>query len=84
MYIIYTILHSNCEEYDVFLQILSCGVSTEPKLCFGETKGTESGGSTGSNPQTIVQTVLRLGSKRTTFPSMDLELVLYMGFSNVA
>lgn len=39
---------------------------------------------TASNPQTIVQTVLRLGSKRTTFPSMDLELVLYMGFSNVA
>lgn len=37
-----------------------------------------------SDPQTIVQTVLRLGSKRTTFPSMDLELVLYIGFSNVA
>lgn len=39
---------------------------------------------TASHPQTIVQTVLRLGSKRTTLPSMDLELVLYMGFSNVA
>lgn len=32
----------------------------------------------------MVQTVLRLGSKRTTLPSMLLVLVLYMGFSNVA
>lgn len=34
--------------------------------------------------QTMVQTVLRLGSKRTTLPSMLLVLELYMGFSNVA
>lgn len=34
--------------------------------------------------QTMVQMVLRLGSKRTTFPSAAFVLVLYMGFSNVA
>lgn len=34
--------------------------------------------------QTMVQMVLRLGSKRTTFPSAAFVFVLYMGFSNVA
>lgn len=34
--------------------------------------------------QTMVQMVLRLGSKRTTFPSAAFVFVLYMGFSKVA
>lgn len=33
---------------------------------------------------TIVQTVFKLGSNRTAFPSTDLALVSYMGFSNAA
>lgn len=33
---------------------------------------------------TIVQTVFRLGSKRTALPSTDFALVLYMGFSKAA
>lgn len=37
-----------------------------------------------SRHQTIVQMVLRLGSKRTTFPSAAFVFVLYMGFSKVA
>lgn len=37
-----------------------------------------------SRHQTMVQMVLRLGSKRTTFPSAAFVFVLYMGFSNVA
>lgn len=37
-----------------------------------------------SRHQTMVQIVLRLGSKRTTFPSAAFVFVLYMGFSNVA
>lgn len=36
------------------------------------------------NLQTMVQTVFRLGSKRTAFPSTALVLVLYMGFSKAA
>lgn len=39
---------------------------------------------TPSGHQTMVQIVLRLGSKRTTFPSAAFVFVLYMGFSNVA
>lgn len=34
--------------------------------------------------QTMVQTVFRLGSKRTALPSTALVLVLYMGFSKAA
>lgn len=37
-----------------------------------------------SRHQTMVQMVLRLGSKRTTFPSAAFVFVLYMGFSKVA
>lgn len=33
---------------------------------------------------TIVQTVFRLGSNRTAFPSTALALVSYMGFSKAA
>lgn len=33
---------------------------------------------------TIVQTVFKLGSNRTAFPSTDLALVSYMGFSKAA
>lgn len=33
---------------------------------------------------TIVQTVFRLGSNRTAFPSTDFVLVSYMGFSKAA
>lgn len=33
---------------------------------------------------TIVQTVFKLGSNRTAFPSTDFELVSYMGFSKAA
>lgn len=33
---------------------------------------------------TIVQTVFRLGSKRTALPSTDFALVLYIGFSKAA
>lgn len=33
---------------------------------------------------TIVQTVFRLGSNRTAFPSTDFALVSYMGFSKAA
>lgn len=32
----------------------------------------------------MVQTVFRLGSNRTAFPSTALALVLYMGFSKAA
>ena len=38
----------------------------------------------GLNHHTMVQTVLRLGSKRTALPSTALAVVLYMGFSNAA
>lgn len=38
----------------------------------------------GLPPYTIVQTVFKLGSNRTAFPSTDFALVSYMGFSNAA
>lgn len=36
------------------------------------------------NGYTIVQTVFKLGSNRTAFPSTDFALVSYMGFSKAA